>query len=44
LQLDRLTEQVAPTTSAVFGLRPDAVSALLITVGDNPNRLRSEAA
>jgi transposase len=28
----------------VFGLGPDTVSALLITVGDNPDRLRSEAA
>jgi transposase len=43
-QLDRLTERVAPTTSAVFGLGPDTVSALVITIGDNPDRLRSEAA
>jgi transposase len=43
-QLERLTEQVAPATSAVFGLGPDTVSALLITIGDNPDRLRSEAA
>jgi len=43
-QLDRLTERVAPTTSAVFGLGPDTVSALLVTIGDNPDRLRSEAA
>jgi transposase len=44
MQLDLLTEHVAPTTSAVFGLGPDTVSALLITIGDNPDRLRSEAA
>jgi transposase len=43
-QLDRLTEEVAPATSAVFGLGPDTVSALLVTIGDNPDRLRSEAA
>jgi hypothetical protein len=43
-QLDELTETVAPATSAVFGLGPDTVSALLVTIGDNPDRLRSEAA
>lgn len=43
-ELDKLTEQVAPTTSAVFGLGPDTVAALLVTIGDNPDRLRSEAA
>lgn len=44
MELDKLTEQVAPTTSAVFGLGPDTVAALLVTIGDNPDRLRSEAA
>lgn len=43
-QLNQLTAQVAPATSAVFGLGPDTVSALLVTIGDNPDRLRSEAA
>jgi transposase len=43
-QLDQLTQEVAPATTAVFGLRPDTVSALLVTIGDNPDRLRSEAA
>ncbi|MCX2933886.1 transposase [Mycobacterium sp. CVI_P3] len=43
-QLDELTQAAAPATSAVFGLGPDTVSALLITIGDNPDRLRSEAA
>ena len=43
-QLDELTKAAAPTTSAVFGLGPDTVAALLTTVGDNPDRLRSEAA
>jgi transposase len=43
-QLDELTTAIAPATSAVFGLGPDTASALLITIGDNPDRLRSEAA
>lgn len=43
-QLDELTQAAAPATSAVFGLGPDTVAALLVTVGDNPDRLRSEAA
>ncbi len=42
-QLEELTHAAAPATSAVFGLGPDTVAALLITVGDNPDRLRSEA-
>jgi transposase len=43
-QLDELTQKVAPATSAVFGLGPDTVSALLVTIGDNSDRLRNEAA
>jgi transposase len=43
-QLDELTRFTAPAASAVFGLDPDTVAALLIAVGDNPDRLRSEAA
>ena len=43
-QLDELAQAAAPATSAIFGLGPDTVSALLITIGDNPDRLRSEAA
>jgi transposase len=43
-QLAELTQTAAPATSAIFGLGPDTVSALLVTVGDNPDRLRSEAA
>ena len=43
-QLDELTAAIAPATSALFGLGPDTVSALLATIGDNPDRLRSEAA
>lgn len=33
-QLDELTQAAAPATSAVFGLGPDTVPALLVTVGD----------
>ncbi len=43
-QLDDLTTAAAPATSNVFGLGPDTASALLVTIGDNPDRLRSEAA
>jgi len=43
-QLDALTKRAAPSASAVFGLGPDTVAALLIALGDNPDRLRSEAA
>ena len=42
-QLDNLTRQVAPTTTAVFAIGPDTAAALLVTIGDNPDRLRSEA-
>lgn len=43
-QLHDLTTEIAPATSAVYGLGPDTVSTLLVTIGDNPDRLRSEAA
>jgi len=41
--LAKLVNEVAPTTSAVFGLGPDTTAALLVTVGDNPGRLKSES-
>lgn len=43
-QLDTLTKQAAPATSAVFALGPDTAAALLVSIGDNPDRLRSEPA
>jgi transposase len=43
-QLAALTEGAAPATSAVFALGPDTTSALLVNIGDNPDRLRSESA
>lgn len=42
--LDALTQQAAPATSAVFALGPDTAAALLVSIGDNPDRLRSERA
>lgn len=43
-QLDALTVAAALETGAIFGLGPDTVSGLLVAIGDNPDRLRSEAA
>ncbi len=42
-QLDDLTRRVAPTTTAVFAIGPETAAALLVTIGDNPDRLRNEA-
>jgi transposase len=41
---DRLTATAAPALLARFGVGPDTASALLVAAGDNPGRLRSEAA
>lgn len=43
-QLSALTHKVAPITTGIFALGPDTASALLVSAGDNPDRLRSEAA
>jgi transposase len=43
-ELDRLTAMAAPRLLALFGVGSDVASALLIAAGDNPRRLRSEAA
>ncbi|MGW4094121.1 IS110 family transposase [Nocardia sp. NPDC004750] len=42
--LHRLLEQVAPKTLNIFALGPDTAAALVISIGDNPRRLISEAA
>lgn len=42
--LERLLLEHAPALMAVFGAGRDTVAQLLITAGDNPARLRSEAA
>jgi transposase len=42
--LDRLVAEAAPAVVAVKGIGTDSAAALLVTAGDNPERLRSEAA
>jgi transposase len=43
-QIHALLAATAPATLAVFAIGPDTAAALLVTVGDNPDRLRSERA
>ena len=43
-QLDRITQEVPPDLRAAQLIGPDNAASLLIAVGDNPQRLRSEAA
>jgi transposase len=43
-QIESLVGQAAPELVAVFGVGPDSAGALLVAAGDNPQRLRSEAA
>lgn len=43
-QIAGLIAQTAPVTMAVFGLGPDTAAALITSIGDNPDRLRSESA
>ena len=43
-ELARLTAQASPALVAAFGVGPDVAGALLVAAGDNPGRLRSEAA
>jgi transposase len=42
-ELDQLTRQAAPPLRASYGVGPDSAAQLLITAGDNPDRLGSEA-
>ncbi|MGW2706929.1 transposase [Streptomyces sp. NPDC001340] len=42
--LQRLVARAAPELMAVKGLGAETVAALLVAVGDNPGRLRSESA
>jgi transposase len=42
--LESLTTQHAPQLVAQFGIGADTAAALLVLVGDNPERIRSEAA
>ena len=43
-QLDRLVSEVAPELIAVEGIGTDTAASLLIAAGDNPERLKNEAA
>jgi transposase len=43
-ELDRLTATAAPQLVALFGVGSDSAGALLVAAGDNPDRLRSDAA
>ncbi|MDQ3988524.1 MAG: IS110 family transposase [Actinomycetota bacterium] len=42
--LATLTQRVAPALSSLFGVGGDCAAELLLVVGDNPERIRSEAA
>jgi transposase len=43
-RLDQLTATATPKLRQLLGVGPDSAAALLIAAGDNPRRLRSEAA
>jgi Transposase IS116/IS110/IS902 family len=43
-ELDRLTAQAAPGLRQRFGVGAEIAGALLVAAGENPGRLRSEAA
>jgi transposase len=43
-RLGPVVAKTAPRLSALFGVGPEVAGQLLATVGDNPDRLRSEAA
>jgi len=43
-RIQPLITTLAPRTSAIFGAGPEVVGQLLVTAGDNPDRLRSDAA
>lgn len=42
--LKRLTKTAAPDLVAAFGIGPDIAAEMLVTAGDNSDRIRSEAA
>jgi transposase len=42
-ELDALTRQAAPEFRAEFGVGPDSAAQLLVTAGDNPDRMAGEA-
>jgi transposase len=44
LEIGRLVEVTAPALLEVFGIKADGAATLLVSAGDNPDRLRSDAA
>lgn len=42
--LDTITTAAAPTLREAFGVGPDSAAEMMIVAGDNPGRVRSEAA
>ena len=44
IRLKRITDDLAPDLVAMRGVGPDTASTLLLTAGDNPDRLRSQRA
>ena len=44
VQIRELLAATAPATLGIFAMGPDTTAALLVAIGDNPDRLRSEAA
>jgi len=44
LVLQTLTERAAPALTSTFGVGADSAAELLVVVGDNPDRIHSEAA
>jgi transposase len=42
--LDAITAAAAPTLREAFGIGPDSAAEMMIVAGDNPERVRSEAA
>ena len=43
-QLKKLTKTAAPELVAAFGIGPDVAAEMLVTAGDNTDRIRSDAA
>lgn len=44
VELKRLTEETAPELTGAYCIGPNTVAALLVTAGDNPERMKSEVA
>jgi transposase len=42
--IDEITATAAPQLRAVYGVGPDTADTLLSAIGDNPDRIRSDAA